>query len=179
MVEAQASNSRDLSTLGDLPVESNDGISTRQNLHFISHPGAFPLLFQWKKTSEKPKTKKTLGKPKTNNNNSGEVLRKGGSSQESLRIVVFPKFFFGVCVFFLGCYWCSQGFVVFRVSSKFLSFTANYSVFFVVLILFHFCRFDCICEKLSTNTKKTKPRPHGHPFCLRETKKDVNTPQQS
>ena len=39
-------------------------------------------------------------------NNSGEVLRKRGSSQESLRIV-----FFG----FLGFFWFSQGFFVFLV----------------------------------------------------------------
>ena len=48
--------------------------------------------------------------------------------------------------------------------SKFQFLCKLFSVF-VVLIVFVFCGFDCICEKLSANTENQKPRPHGHPFC--------------
>ena len=62
--------------------------------------------------SEKPKNQKNLGKTKkTKKNNSGEVLRKRGSSQESLRIVFFcffgfPKVFMVFWFFFMFFLMC-------------------------------------------------------------------------
>ena len=39
----------------------------------------------------------------------------------------------------------------------------------VLIVFFLVICFDCICEKLSTNTENQKPRPHGHPFCFENT----------
>ena len=51
--------------------------------------------------SEESENQKNLGKTKKQKNNSGEVLRKKGSSQESLRIVFFgfPSFFLFFWIF--------------------------------------------------------------------------------
>ena len=63
--------------------------------------------------------------------------------------------------------------------SKFQFLCKLFSVF-VVLIVFVFCGFDCICEKLSANTENQKPRPHGHPFCNdNDDDGDVNNHQEN
>ena len=95
-------------------------------------------------------------------------MRKGGSSQESLRIVFFifgfPKSSFSL-FFSLDCYWFPQGFLVFVLFSKFF-FAANYSVFFVIVLCLFFVVLIVFVRSCLQIQKTQNPGPMATPSVL-------------